>query len=195
MSIPTGGEPATDNSLDLRDGRPAYLVARHVLVAFCFTFMASRILVLLIMTHRMPNLYFHAGGTHVHHLNYGIFLLSAVGAYLLFRRPRGRRLTLATLAYGVGLGLTFDEFGMWLHLGGPYWQRASFDAVIVIFSLLGLLACAPEIKRIRSQHFLVGLGLIVILGAFAALVVQVRHSTRWNSIAPMLQRIEENAPE
>ena len=34
--------------------------------------------------------------------------------------------------YGVGLALTFDEFGLWFHLGGSYWQRASFDAVVVI---------------------------------------------------------------
>ena len=30
----------------------------------------------------------------------------------------------------LAMALTFDEFGMWLHLGGSYWQRASFDAVI-----------------------------------------------------------------
>src|SRR5450759_2302293 len=124
---------------------PTRHLGRLTLVAFLLTFIRSLVIVILILTRLMPNLYFHAGGTHVHHLNYGIFLLSALGGYLLFCRPRGRRLTLASLAYGVGLGLTFDEFGMWLHLGGPYWQRTSFDAVIVIFSLLGLLACAPEI--------------------------------------------------
>ena len=39
-------------------------------------------MVLLIMARRMPNLYFFLRGTHVHHLNYGIFLLAGVGAYL-----------------------------------------------------------------------------------------------------------------
>ncbi len=180
--------PSTSN------GPPAYIVARLVLIAFCFTFIAARVLVLLIMTHRMPNLYFHAGSTHVHHLNYGIFLLSAVGAYLLFLRPHGRMLTMATLVYGVGLGLTFDEFGMWLHLGGPYWQRASYDAVIIIGALLGVAACAPEIKHIRSHHYAVGIALLLILWAFVWLIVQVHHSERWN-IAPVLQQIEENAPQ
>jgi hypothetical protein len=33
------------------------------------------------------------------------------------------------------MALTFDEFGMWLHLGGSYWQRASFDAVIVLLGV------------------------------------------------------------
>jgi len=32
----------------------------------------------------MPDFFLHLGGTHVHHLNYGIFLLSAVTGLLLF---------------------------------------------------------------------------------------------------------------
>lgn len=98
-------------------------VARLLLATFLLTFLCSRILVLLIMTRRAPDLYLYAGQTHVHHLNYGIFLLSGVGAYLLFF-PRPRQRAWVVVLYGVGLALTFDEFGMWLHLGGGYWQRA-----------------------------------------------------------------------
>ena len=65
----------------------------------------------------MPNLYFFMHGTHVHHLNYGIFLMSAVCGYSVFRRPTGRAAEITALLYGVAMGLTFDEFGMWLHLG------------------------------------------------------------------------------
>ena len=39
------------------------------------------------------------------------------------------------IEYGVAMGLTFDEFGMWLHRGGGYWQRASFDAIIVLLAV------------------------------------------------------------
>ena len=106
-------------------------LARRALFAFILTFIAARILVFLIMARRIPNMYFFLRGTHVHHLNYGIFLLAAVGAYLLLGRPAGRALGAAALAYGVALALTFDEFGMWLHLGGSYWQRASIDAMHV----------------------------------------------------------------
>ncbi len=90
-------------------------LARLALFGFILTFIAARTVVLLIMSHRMPNLYFFLRGTHVHHLNYGIFLLAGVGAFLLFRvcGPRDRRL--AALAYGIAMALTFDEFGMWLH--------------------------------------------------------------------------------
>ena len=65
---------------------PARHLARLTFVAFLLTFIGSRAIVILIMTRRMPNLFFHAGGTHVHHLNYGIFLLSAVAAVFFSRR-------------------------------------------------------------------------------------------------------------
>src|SRR5947207_2732651 len=119
---------------------PAHVLARKVWAAFAFTFVLSRILVFLIMSGRMPDIHSHFRVTHLHHLNYGIVLLAGVGAVLLFNRPTGRWLAGTAILYGVGLALTFDEFGMWLHLNTDYWQRASFDAVVAIGSLLGLLA-------------------------------------------------------
>lgn len=96
-------------------------LARLLLTVFVLTFLLARIIVLLIMTRRVPDLFLYVGGTHVHHLNYGIFLLAASGAWLLFAQPSGRSATVVAVAYAVGLALTFDEFGMWLHLGGGYW--------------------------------------------------------------------------
>ena len=116
---------------------------RLTLTSFVVTFACARIVVLLIMTRDIPDLFLHIGGTHVHHLNYGIFLLSAVGAALLFTSPNKGWLSAIAIAYGVGLALTFDEFGMWLHLGGSYWQRASFDAITIVGGLLLLAAYTP----------------------------------------------------
>jgi hypothetical protein len=96
---------------------PAQL-ARRALFGFIMTFIAARTLVLLIMSRRIPNMYFFLHGTHVHHLNYGIFLLAGVGSHLLFFARSSRALTIAALVYGAAMALTFDEFGMWLHLGG-----------------------------------------------------------------------------
>jgi hypothetical protein len=110
-------------------------------------------------------LYLRVGGTHVHHLNYGIFLLSAVGAYLLFHRPQGSLLLRVGSLYAVGLALTFDELGPWLHLGGSYWQAASFDAVIVILALLGLVLVAP-LRHFRPRHCATAAALGVALAAF-----------------------------
>jgi hypothetical protein len=129
-------------------------LARRALVSFLLTFITVRVIVFLIMSRRIPDFYLHLGGSHIHHLNYGIFLLAGVGAYLLFQRPSGRGAENAAVLYGIGMALTFDEFGMWVRLGGGYWQRASLDAITVISAAFGLLAYAPSLKRFRPQHWI-----------------------------------------
>jgi hypothetical protein len=42
---------------------------------------------------------------------------------------------------------------LWVHLGGSYWQRASFDAVVVIAGLLGLFTVAPAMTRFRPHQW------------------------------------------
>src|SRR5256885_16926663 len=149
---------------------PLRHLARLAFLAFLLTFVASRTLVILIMARRMPDLFLHLGGTHVHHLNYGIFLLSAVAGVLLFARLNDKQRSVCALAYGVGMALTFDEFGMWLHLGGSYWQRASFDAVIVLLSVFGILAFLPRWQRIRAHHYIIGCALLAAVALFYLLL-------------------------
>ena len=174
--------------------RSAAGVARVVLAAFVLTFVASRVLIFMIMSRRVPDLYVHAGGTHVHHLNYGIFLLSAVGGYLLFRSPGRQAPAGVAVAYGVGLALTFDEFGMWLHLGGGYWQRASFDAVVVIAALLGLVAVAPALGSFRRRHWAWTALLLAAVAVFGVLLADsLRYAGR--KAAPVLERLERTGPQ
>ena len=50
--------------------------------------------------------------------------------------------------FGIGMGLTLDEFALWLHLEDVYWSdegRQSVDAVVVAFVFGGLvvLGAAP----------------------------------------------------
>jgi hypothetical protein len=141
-------------------------LARVSLFGFILTFITARAFVFLIMSHQIPNFYFFLQGTHVHHLNYGIFLLAAVCGYSVFSRPVGREASLAALFYGIAMALTFDEFGMWLHLGGSYWQRASVDAVIIVAAVLGLCAYLTSIERFEARHFRASLALLVALGGF-----------------------------
>jgi hypothetical protein len=173
---------------------PAYAeLARMVLVAFLLTFMSARIIVFLIMSRTVPDLYVHVGGTHVHHLNYGIILLSVVGGYLLFARPTGRKLRAAALVYGIGMGLTFDEFGMWIHLGGSYWQRASWDGITVVGAALALIAFAPSLTRFRPRHWFTAVGMVLVLIVFALLFVRsFRYAGR--KLGPTLHEIESTAP-
>ncbi len=147
-------------------------------------------MVFLIMARRIPNLYFFLRGTHVHHLNYGIFLLAGVGAYLLLWLPQGKALRVAALVYGVAMALTFDEFGMWLHLGGSYWQRASIDAIIVVAALLGLVAFASNLRRFESRHIKASIAILIAVVVFS--VVLYDASMKIGRVeGPRLEALEE----
>jgi hypothetical protein len=168
-------------------------LARLVLMAFLLTFICARCIVFLIMSRTIPDLYMHVKGTHVHHLNYGIFLLSGLGGYLLFRHPLGRRRKIAAVLYGIGMGLTFDEFGMWIHLGGSYWQRASWDAITVVGGVFALIAFAPEIRQFRPRHWLTGIVLACVIIAF---LIMLHRSFAYagEALEPKIHKIESMAP-
>jgi len=187
MTVPSP-DPSPQETLP-----PLRHLARIVFTTFLLTFIVSRVLVILIMARRVPDFFLHLGGTHVHHLNYGIFLLSAVGGLLLFLDiGRLGRLWCAG-AYGFGMALTFDEFGMWLHLGGSYWQRASFDAVIVILSFLGMLAFAPKWERMKAHHWITGALALASTAAFYFLLFKSLNYAGKKE-GPRLEHLEELGP-
>jgi hypothetical protein len=171
-------------------------MARLVLFSFLVMFIAARVTVYLIMDHRIPDLYLHLGGNHIHHLNYGIFLLVAVGAFLLFRDPTGQALKITAVAYGIGLALAFDEFGMWVRLdGSTYWQRASLDAVGVLAAVLGLLAYAPDLKRFRPHHWWSAALLLLLLVPlfFAMMITSSKYAQK--RLGPFFDQIEAGQPK
>jgi len=167
----------------------AHKLARRALFSFILTFILSRMFVFLIMSREMPNLYFFLHGTHVHHLNYGIFLLATVCGYSVFRRPVGRAAEVTALLYGVAMGLTFDEFGMWLHLGGSYWQRVSVDAVIVVSAVFALVAFARSLRRFEKRHVWLFVLLLVVLVGFGA-AVYAAGCRIGDVMGPTLQELE-----
>lgn len=167
-------------------------LARRTLFAFLLMFLLARIDVFLIMSGMIPNMYLFMKGTHVHHLNYGIFLLSVVCGYSVFRRPTGKAAEWTALVYGAALALTFDEFGMWLHLGGSYWQRVSLDAVIVIAALIALFAFARSIKRFEKRHLWSFIALALVLVLFGLVLFQVGNKVG-DQVGPKLQELEESS--
>jgi len=73
------------------------------------------------------------GGLHVHHLVFGIVLMLIAG-FLLALQLGSPGTELAAATFGIGAGLTLDEYALWLHLEDVYWAeegRRSVDAVIV----------------------------------------------------------------
>ncbi|HEX2648076.1 MAG TPA: hypothetical protein VHO95_12685, partial [Candidatus Dormibacteraeota bacterium] len=82
-----------------------------------------------------------AGGTHIHHLVWGILLLLLVGYVWLLEIGVGSSwvASLTAIAFGVGAALTLDEFALWLNLRDVYWDRQgreSIDAVLIFGGLL-----------------------------------------------------------
>jgi hypothetical protein len=81
------------------------------------------------------------GGTHVHHMVFGILALLVVGFCSLSLDPDTPWRDVLAVLFGIGAGLTLDEFALWLNLEDVYWApkgRQSIDAVIVASVLGGL---------------------------------------------------------
>lgn len=116
-------------------------------LAFFLTFAAVRGLTHAIRAGVGP---FHnvvtPGGTHIHHLVWGVLLLLLVGYLWLAQvgtgesgRPWLSRLT--AILFGFAAALTLDEFAIWLFLNGDvYWERQGRDSVDAVILFGGLLA-------------------------------------------------------
>ncbi len=100
-----------------------------ILLSFLATFVVARVYALIAAP------VFIYRDVHVHHLNYGIAFLSLSG-FLSFYLSNSKWRNKIIVFYGIGLGLTFDEFVMWLRLEDHYWMRTSYDAVIIILAVL-----------------------------------------------------------
>jgi hypothetical protein len=84
----------------------------------------------------------HLGGNHVHHQVFGILIIIGAGITLVSQTPRGAALDVTAAVFGVGVGLTVDEFALWLHLEDVYWAdqgRKSVDAIFCVLVITGAL--------------------------------------------------------
>jgi hypothetical protein len=82
------------------------------------------------------------GGTHIHHLVWGILLLLICGYIAVAIAPESPWREVVAVFFGIGTGLTLDEFALWLNLKDVYWEkqgRASIDAVVIAAAVSGLL--------------------------------------------------------
>lgn len=110
--------------------KPRKHVNFWILSSFLPTFLISRMMVYI-----APDLFIKVRGVHIHHLTYGIFLL-AIAGFMSQNLENPKWKEKIAILYGIGLALSFDEFGMWLRLQDGYWIRQSYDAILIILSLL-----------------------------------------------------------
>jgi hypothetical protein len=83
------------------------------------------------------------GGTHIHHVVFGVVLMlvGGVAGLSISDAVVDWRAVVAGL-FGIGAALVLDEFALILHLSDVYWAkegRLSVDAVFVAVCLTGLL--------------------------------------------------------
>jgi hypothetical protein len=146
--------------------RAGFVLLAGFLLSFAFIRMSTRLM-------RSPKVPWwpgsvKTGGVHVHHLVFGIVLLLIAGFAEFTFQPESPWLEVCAAAFGIGAGLTLDEFALWLHLEDVYWSeegRRSIDAVVIAALLGGLVLLGAVPLGADGEGSIGGLvltGLIVI---------------------------------
>jgi hypothetical protein len=161
--------------LDDRGQRAGFILLGSFLAAFLFIRTSAR----LIRSPKVswwPGSVTTKGGLHLHHLVWGIVLILVSGFLNFVLRPGSPGLEILAAAFGIGAGLTLDEFALWVHLEDVYWSnegRASIDAVVVAALLGGLvvLGIAPFDLANRTSPISSLVAVTVIDLVFATLAI------------------------
>jgi hypothetical protein len=107
-----------------------------------------------------------AGGVHIHHFVWGIGLL-LIGGFMAFVSDLYAPWWQVTaIMFGVGAGLTLDEFALWLRLEDVYWStqgRESIDAVIVSALVAGLVVLGVQPFDLDETASIAGTTAAVVL--------------------------------
>jgi hypothetical protein len=157
-----------DLHLDSTNHRSGLILLAGFLASFLFIRFSTRMM-------RSPRFPWwpgsvETGGIHVHHMVFGIIGMMVTGFLVIATDPASPWMEILAALFGVGMGLTVDEFALWLYVEDVYWAkegRASTDAAIVCTALAGLV--------------LVG-GLDSFKGAFPGVLLIVAESVFWSAI-------------
>jgi hypothetical protein len=155
---------------------PGLSTAFLVLTAFLVTFLFIRTSARLIradVSWWPGNV--ESGDLHIHHLVWGICLLLIAGFLGFAADLQSPWWHISAIAFGVGAGLTIDEFALWLYLRDVYWSehgRLSVDAAIIatLFAALVVLGTKPfgldEPESVLGTAVLVSLAVTLSAAAF-----------------------------
>jgi hypothetical protein len=115
------------------------------------------------------------GGTHIHHMVFGVIIMVTTGLLTFALSPTGLTLQLLAFAFGAGVALTLDEFALILHLEDVYWEeegRLSVDAVVVVAAagLLFLLVGPPIVGSKIGDYFVLPGTILEVLNLVCAAI-------------------------
>jgi hypothetical protein len=129
------------------DEQGLFLVLAGFILSFAFIRMSTRLM-------RSPRVTWWPGsvvsdsGVHLHHLVFGIVTMMIGGTLGFAVLGHSPYVEICAFAFGVGAGLTIDEFALWVYLDDVYWAeqgRSSIDATVIAAAgmLLLLLGFSP----------------------------------------------------
>lgn len=129
------------NSLVEHDEQGLFLVFAGFVLSFSFIRMSTRLM-------RSPKVPWWPGsvvsesGVHLHHLVFGIVTMMIAGTLGFVALGNSPWTEICAFAFGIGAGLTIDEFALWVYLDDVYWAeegRSSIDATVIAAAGMVLL--------------------------------------------------------
>ncbi len=130
-----------NDQLVAHDRQWLFLVLLGLLISFGFIRLSTRLM-------RSPRVPWWPGsvvsdsGVHVHHLVFGIVLMMIAGTLSFGGFATNPIYEICAFAFGVGMGLTIDEFALWVYLTDVYWAkegRSSVDAAVIAVCAMSLV--------------------------------------------------------
>jgi hypothetical protein len=130
-----------------------FLVLVGFILSFAFIRMSTRLM-------RSPKVPWWPGsvvsdsGVHLHHLVFGIVTMMIAGTLGFTAHGESPWAEICGFLFGVGAGLTIDEFALWVYLDDVYWAeegRSSIDATVIAAAAMGLVVLGVNPFDIGSE--------------------------------------------
>jgi hypothetical protein len=144
-----------------------------VLVGFILSFAFIRMSTRLMRSPRVPwwpGSVVSDSGVHLHHLVFGIVTMMIAGTLGFAAHGESPWAEICGFLFGVGAGLTIDEFALWVYLDDVYWAeegRSSIDATVIAAAAMGLvvLGVNPLDTGTESEGWLalIASGLLLVI--------------------------------
>jgi hypothetical protein len=133
-------------------------------------------------------------GVHLHHLVFGIVTMMVAGTLGFASDGRAPFIEICALGFGIGVGLTIDEYALWVHLEDVYWAeegRSSVDATVIAASLMLLivLGVSPVVIDSSTTEALITSIVLTVIAFICVMICfakgRILHGTVGIFVAPI----------